>query len=119
MNPIITDKEIEAIDLDVFRKRPRSWESQYAIDFARAIEQAILNKMSKQEPFGYYENGRWSIVTDGGPEGYQLVPIEPTEAMIQAGKDVPCEAKYGSDVVRDSDYVRVFKAMLAATRSEE
>ena len=52
------------------------------------------------------------------PEGYVMVPVEPTEAMIQAGKDVPCEAKYGSDVVRDSDYVRVFKAMLSAAKGE-
>ena len=92
------------------------------------LADALLAELAKvQEPFGYYENGRWSIVTDGGPdkwrarkeytgplythpapsvpEGYQLVPIEPTEAMQEAWDG-------------ESSLMGTWNAMLAAARSE-
>ena len=111
----MTKEQIDEIAMAVWNETESECDSRTGRQIITDFTHALLAELAKvQEPFGYYENGRWSIVTDGGPEGYQLVPIEPTEAMIQAGKDVPCEAKYGSDVVRDSDYVRVFKAMLSA-----
>ena len=92
------------------------------------LADALLAELAKvQEPFGYYENGRWSIVTDGGPdkwrarkeytgplythpapsvpEGYQLVPIEPTDAMREAWDG-------------ESSLMGTWNAMLAAARSE-
>ena len=44
------------------------------INFANYAEftHALLAELAKvQEPFGYYENGRWSIVTDGGPDKWR------------------------------------------------
>lgn len=36
------------------------------------LADALLAELAKQsEPFGYYENGRWSIVTDGGPDKWR------------------------------------------------
>ena len=36
------------------------------------LAEALLAELAKvQEPFGYYENGRWSIVTDGGPDKWR------------------------------------------------
>ena len=125
MNQILTDEEIFKLQYELQYREG----GFHPIPFARAIEQAILNKLSAQEPFGYYENGRWSIVTDGGPdkwrarkeytgplylhpapsvpEGYQLVPIEPTEVMIAAGRQLG-----------DVSYGDIYKAMLSAARSE-
>ena len=108
------------------------------------LAEALLAELAKvQEPFGYYENGRWSIVTDGGPdkwrarkeytgplythpipqpdlvaypapsvpEGYQLVPIEPTVDQIVAGQDA-------ASIENSKRIVRIYKAMLSAARSE-
>jgi len=59
MNQILTDEEVSVITGIGFEAT------------GRAIEQAILNKLSEQKPFGYYENGRWSIVTDDGPDKWR------------------------------------------------
>ena len=129
MNQILTDEEITLIIRECARGSAINRDGSTSHRIARAIEQTILNKMSEQEPFGYYENGRWSIVTDGGPdkwrarkeytgplylhpapsvpEGYQLVPIEPTEVMIAAGRQLG-----------DVSYGDIYKAMLSAARSE-
>ena len=95
------------------------------------LADALLAELANgQEPFGYYENGRWSIVTDGGPdkwrarkeytgplythpapsvpEGYHLVPIEPTLVIFSV-----LSCWFGSENVG-----RVWKAMLSAARSE-
>ena len=83
-----------------------------AVRIARAIEAKIETKLREQEPFGYYWNFKdmeEGIITgqhfvegeaeEQGyiplfehpapiPEGYQLVPIEPTEAMVHAGQEI-------------------------------
>lgn len=45
------------------------------------------------------------------PEGYALVPIEPTKEMLLAGRNTPCTSDE-DDV--DKDYRAVFMAMIAA-----
>ena len=133
MTQILTDEEITLIIRECARGSAINRDGSTSHRIARAIEQTILNKANGQEPFGYYENGRWSIVTDGGPdkwrarkeytgplythpapsvpEGYQLVPIEPTEVMMWA--------LYGHCVgqLTHLDY-GYYKAMLSAARGE-
>lgn len=42
------------------------------------------------------------------PEGYKVVPVEPTEAMLRAGREV-----FGEHVEdTDSDYLRIYRAMI-------
>jgi hypothetical protein len=49
------------------------------------------------------------------PEGYVLVPVEPTAAMIQAGRYTPCDEELGPA----EDYRAVYKSMLAAAQEVE
>ena len=60
---LLTDSEIKKVhDADLY------------LDFyevARAIESAVIEKLKAQEPFGYYENGRFSITVDGGPDKWR------------------------------------------------
>ena len=93
MNQILTDEEITLIIRECARGSAINRDGSTSHRIARAIEQAILNKLSKQEP---------SV-----PEGYQLVPIEPTEVMIAAGRQLG-----------DVSYGDIYKAMLSAARSE-
>lgn len=46
------------------------------------------------------------------PEGYALVPVEPTPEMLQAGADEPLAGEADEDA--PEDYRAVYKAMLAA-----
>lgn len=52
------------------------------------------------------------------PEGWELVPVEPTDEMIDAGcKQHTCEQQdywYSDEELRDSDCIDIYKAMLAA-----
>ena len=132
MNPILTDEELITIADD-----EQFWDNHFgsqecdAYALARAIEQAILNKLSEQnksvvfylcEGCGhYYQTPVTScdcmadlplIVTTfftrpspSVPKGYQLVPIEPTEAMQEAWDG-------------ESSLMGTWNAMLAAARSE-
>ena len=97
MSQILTDEEITLIIRECARGSAINRDGSTSHRIARAIEQAILNKLGKQEP---------SV-----PEGYQLVPIEPTEVMMWA--------LYGHWVgqLTHLDY-GYYKAMLSAARSE-
>ena len=44
-------------------------------------------------------------------DGWKLVPIEPTDEMINAGRIAPCTA---DEMDADDDYRDVYKAMLSA-----
>lgn len=57
---ILTDDEIKAIDPDGL-----------AEGFARVIESAVLGKLKAQKPFGYYENGRFSVTAGGGSDKWR------------------------------------------------
>jgi len=46
------------------------------------------------------------------PEGYKLVPVEPTPEMINAGRICPMPTDIEWD--EDEDYSAVYRAMLAA-----
>jgi len=48
----------------------------------------------------------------GVPDGYVLVPVEPTPEMIRQGRITPCTA---DEMDADDDYRAVYKAMLAAS----
>ena len=58
-----------------------------------------------------YEAGK----RDAVPEGLVLVPKEPTEEMLIAGRETPCTA---SDEDWRDDYVDVYKSMIAAAPKE-
>ncbi|MFG5778247.1 hypothetical protein ACFIQF_14355 [Comamonas sp. J-3] len=45
------------------------------------------------------------------PDGWKLVPVEPTEEMLQAGRDTPLS---GLEEDAPDDYKAVFKSMLSA-----
>jgi len=48
------------------------------------------------------------------PAGFVLVPIEPTDAMLEAGRDTPCTADAHDDEDIKKDYCKVYQGMLAA-----
>lgn len=62
---LLTDEQIAEICVDI------SQSTSCDIAYARAIESAVLEKLKAQEPFGYYENGRFSITVDGGPDKWR------------------------------------------------
>jgi len=132
MNQILTDEEVSVITGIGFEAT------------GRAIEQAILNKLSGQEPvsqvtcqiYGHVvgacdecnthtekdvneTNKRLADnylkltcgIAPSVPEGYVLVPIEPTVNQIVAGQD-------SGSIENSKRIVRIYKAMLSAARSE-
>ena len=124
MNPILTDEELITIaDDEQFWDNHFGYQECDAYALAKAIEQAVLNKLSEQKPVCYaFKNyGKWSVVAEAVtdptviplylhpapsvPEGYQLVPIEPTEAMQEAWDG-------------ESSLMGTWNAMLAAARSK-
>ena len=130
MNPILTDEELITIaDDDQFWDNHFGYQECDAYALAKAIEQAVLNKLSEQKPVCYGNQtaldnmlddrvAEVAGVRDGWrktplylhpapsvPEGYQLVPIEPTEAMQEAWDG-------------ESSLMGTWNAMLAAARSE-
>ena len=147
MNKILTDEEITLIIRECARGSAINRDGSTSHRIARAIEQAVLNKLGEQEPVAWLHQTRTSsdVITDGVkmfllrqyerwefhssmqrpsvckaenytkplylhpapsvPEGYQLVPIEPTEAMQEAWDG-------------ESSLMGTWNAMLAAARSE-
>ena len=53
------------------------------------------------------------------PETHALVPIEPSDEMIKAGKDVFCDPSDHSEEAASNDYRNVFKWMIAAAPQPE
>ena len=53
------------------------------------------------------------------PETHVLVPREPSEEMIKAGKDVFCDPSDCSEEAESNDYRNVFKGMIAAAPQPE
>lgn len=48
------------------------------------------------------------------PTKWKLVPIEPTEEMIQAGINMPCADTGDDSVDQPQDYINVYSAMINA-----
>ena len=138
MNQILTDEEITLIIRECARGSAINRDGSTSHRIARAIEQAILNKLSEQKPVAevvWYDPVLSATTDKAGkiidasmsfidtadlgtklyavppqpapsvPEGYQLVPIEPTEAMQEAWDG-------------ESSLMGTWNAMLAAARSE-
>ncbi len=138
MNKILTDAEITLIIRECARGSAINRDGSTSHRIARAIEQAILNKLSEQKPVAevvWYDPVLSATTDKAGkiidasmsfidtadlgtklyavppqpapsvPEGYQLVPIEPTEAMQEAWDG-------------ESSLMGTWNAMLAAARSE-
>ena len=121
MNKILTDDEIFKLQYELQYREG----GFHPIPFARAIEQAILNKLSEQEPLGWQGHSGHLVYDKKSllpstrhlakplylhpapsvSEGYQLVPIEPTEAMQEAWDG-------------ESSLMGTWNAMLAAARGE-
>ena len=128
MTQILTDEEIFKLQYEL-QYRDGGF---HPIPFARAIEQAILNKLSEQEPVAWFDEKLGCFdekhfdqlkpiylhPAHSVPEGYQLVPIEPTEAMQKAGGHVNSEWLNDSAPIGENRYgfpmPGVWKAMLAA-----
>jgi hypothetical protein len=137
MNKILTDAEITLIIRECARGSAINRDGSTSHRIARAIEQAILNKLSEQKPVAevvWYDPVLSATTDKAGkiidasmsfidtadlgtklyavppqpapsvPEGYQLVPIEPTEAMQEAWDG-------------ESSLMGTWNAMLAAARS--
>lgn len=147
MSQILTDEEITLIIRECARGSAINRDGSTSHRIARAIEQAVLNKLNEQEPVAWLHQTRTSsdVITDevkmfllrqyerwefhssmqipsackaenytkplylhpapSVPEGYQLVPIEPTEAMQEAWDG-------------ESSLMGTWNAMLAAARSK-
>ena len=106
MNQILTDEEVSVITGIGFEAT------------GRAIEQAILNKLSEQEPVAWNQAGKplYLHPKPSAPEGYVLVPVEPTEAMIYAGREADRDWQYSNS--EENGLAVIYKAMLSAARSE-
>lgn len=48
------------------------------------------------------------------PEGYRLVPVEPTSSMLESGKDERMDCFTNPSLSVEGALVRIYKAMLAA-----
>lgn len=138
MNKILTDAEITLIIRECARGSAINRDGSTSHRIARAIEQAILNKLSEQKPVAevvWYDPVLSATTDKAGkiidasmsfidtadlgtklyavppqpapsvPEGYQLVPIEPTDAMREAWDG-------------ESSLMGTWNAMLAAARSD-
>lgn len=92
-----TDQKIREA-YEKYKARTIFPESVCEEDF-RAGYLALLNSLKYD---GYDYGSMYRL-----PEGYQLVPIEPTEVMIAAGRQLG-----------DVSYGDIYKAMLSAARSE-
>ncbi len=82
--------------------------------FAKSTSDVVdlLTKMSEKiEDFESSKHAQQVAV----PSGWALVPIEPTEEMIAAGRATPCT----DEEDMDDDYRAVYKAMLAAARKDK
>ena len=96
----------------------RKWVPLYAHP-APATNQEPMAHTQKSEFERGYDTG-FLVGAEKGrtlpiPEGWQLVPIEPTEEMVNAGDDVAVfNESYESDTYLENTE-QVYKAMLAAT----
>ena len=102
MNQILSDTYILNTQIEMINS------SQ--LEFARAIEKAVMQKLrEQQEPVSNQLSG----ISGQVPAGYQLVPIEPTEAMLEAAWALNLDI----EGIRQHCTNR-YKEMLAAARSE-
>ena len=126
MNQILTDEELITIaDDEQFWDNHFGYQECDAYALARAIEQAILNKLSAQEPVAWFDEKLGCFdekhfdqlyplylhPAPNVPEGYVLVPVEPSVDQIVDGQDA-------GSIENSKRVVRIYKAMLAASRSE-
>ena len=141
MSQILTDEEITLIIRECARGSAINRDGSTSHRIAKAIEQAVLNKLSEQKPVAevvWYDPVLSATTDKAGkiidasmsfidtadlgtklylhpapsvPEGYQLVPIEPTVNQIVAGQD-------SGSIENSKRIVRIYKAMLAAARSK-
>lgn len=62
---LLTEQEIDDLSREMVKGcKSVNW-------LAKKIESAVLEKLKAQEPLGYYENGRFSITVDGGPDKWR------------------------------------------------
>lgn len=138
MNQLLTDAEITLIIRECARGSAINRDGSTSHRIARAIEQAVLNKLNEQEPVAWLqtsvEDGVDTVIArthkpdkfnaewwrfdplylhpaPSVPEGYVLVPIEPTVNQIVAGQD-------SGSIENSKRIVRIYKAMLAAASSK-
>ncbi len=125
MNQILTDAEITLIIRECARGSAINRDGSTSHRIARAIEQAILNKLSAQEPVAWFDEKLGCFdekhfdqlyplylhPAPNVPEGYVLVPVEPSVDQIVDGQDA-------GSIENSKRVVRIYKAMLAASRSE-
>ncbi len=135
MNQILTDEELITIaDDEQFWDNHFGYQECDAYALARAIEQAILNKLSDQKPIAYMlrndvdgvdlsdEAFSWDKDVTAGhtvavyihpapsvPEGYVMAPVEPTLDQIVDGQDA-------GSIENSKRIIRIYKAMLSAAR---
>ena len=111
MSQILTDEEITLIIRECARGSAINRDGSTSHRIARAIEQAILNKLSEQEPVAWNQAGKplYLHPAPSVPEGYVLAPVVPTGEMNGAGYKAFSISDNPSDC---------YKAMLSAARSE-
>lgn len=134
---ILSDEEIKSLG----EGNQGTWQDD--LQFARSIEQAILAKLNSAEPALFIQSNHLDLANHqvflcrcaplklhddwvplyehppapSVPTGYQLVPVEPTEAMASAGWDDAIENE--ADNIDIYDIAGIYRAMLSAARSEE
>ena len=88
------------------------WDGRRLNEFA-----AIDYEPQKHDVYG------WEVLKDKQPlytqapaipEGWQLVPIEPTPEMIEAGRNAPMILAGNDEDDAPQDYINVYEAMLSA-----
>ena len=111
-------KSIEQIALEIIpRFDPDFKPEDYDADFTKFIESVLAAWLEQQEPVAWCEEDgmhyRFDLLINPGlklylappiPEGYQFVPVEPTEAMLKALHGAGC----------CQGTLKAYRAMLAA-----
>ena len=137
MNTILTDDERRQAIQSIVLTSPGT-----ADQIARAIETAVLAKLAQQEPFGYFraEPFGWTDCAESDedavplyphpapqqadrqrvPDGWKLVPVEPTQEMCKAaviyanGNAVYKNVAAAALEIEEGIYGEAYTAMLAA-----
>ena len=135
---MLTDKEIQTMCNDCIRNRKTT------NDFARVIERAVLAKAGELEPIYQYSNTHnvnlWTdcnkdtydimrkeyrrvvcahpLPAQAIPEGYVIAPIEPTDAMLDAGVAMALQLSVHGEGGWSKYLGGLYKQMLSASKKQ-
>ncbi|WP_019658963.1 hypothetical protein [Stenotrophomonas hibiscicola] len=85
-----------------------------AAEMERSGRKGTANKIRQGRPAMFREELRAIITALTPPEGYVLVPVEPTEAMLRAGGWVEPPDSHGQEYIEKQGAAQCWKLMMNA-----